>query len=309
MKPININDQCPCRSGNTIKECHCLQPNLTLIPPDLSTLPKLPKTGYVNPKCYAGFFQDCSKQISGEHYVSRSILEEIQNENGKGVLTSGMRWMEPNSVQQYSVSNLRAKVLCERHNSVLSGLDMVGLIFFRQLRDFQHTFNNVNRDKSREFCLFNGHDIERWMLKLLCGVIASKNHSKQRKDLDTSIPEAWLRILYGFEYFRERLGMYYVGQFPTSGVGYNICWNTTEDQIIGIYIVINNMGFFLAVANPDEHNVKLVHPKMDYRLGGFSFIAELTQKERDKDRKTILIGWRLQHTDKLSNIVIRPTKN
>lgn len=309
MKQMIETDLCPCRSGKTIESCHCLQANGEFVPLDVSTSPPLPQTRYAHPKCYAGIFQDCSDKISGEHFVSGNILKELCS-NG-GVLTSGMRWMDLGERKIFPVSSLQSNILCTRHNSVLSGLDTVGGRFFCQVRDFQNSFNDKTSKKSMETSLFNGHDVERWMLKVLCGLVASKNHSPKMKTLNTIVPEDWLRVLYGLEYFTDGLGMYYVVQKgeprpATTGISSNVVWDVTQSHVLGVHIGVNNMDFFLAVKNPGEYNFTPMFPEMDYRLAGVSFTEKSERKKIDKNRKFIMLGWRHPHNPRARNIIVNP---
>ena len=309
MKQMIETDLCPCRSGKTIELCHCLQTNGDLIPLDVSTSPPLPQTGYAHPKCYAGIFQDCSHKISGEHFVSESILKELCS-NG-GVRTSGMRWMDQGESKIFSVNSLQSNVLCTRHNSVLSGVDTVGWGFFCHIRDFQNAFNDKTSEKLMETSLFNGHDVERWMLKVLCGLVASKNHSQKIKTLNTLVPEDWLRVLYGLEYFTDGFGIYYVvkkgdPRSATTGISINVVWDISQTHLLGLQIGVNNMNFFLAVKHPGEYNMKTLFPEMDYRLAGFSFTEKSGRKKKDKNRKFIMLGWRLPHNTKARNIIVDP---
>ena len=309
IKPIELDDFCPCESGKVVRDCQCLQPDRSLVPKDVSTWPKGPRTGYAHPNCYASVFRDCCEKISGEHHVTRAILEELVL--GGGIQVAGTRWITSGEHKSLPVKALQSNVLCKRHNSALSNLDKVGLKFFKTLRSIHRNYRQPDRDKQRRLYLFNGHDIERWMLKLLCGAIASKNHSTNIPidTLQTEVPEKWLRVLYGFDYLKNDLGLYYVdldgeARQTLQGVAYNVVWDGTFTEILGVYISVNSMGFFLALASPKEHNLSSLLPELHHRLGGLSFVGPDTRRNEDKDRHTIKLGWRLQQTVKGKNIVI-----
>ncbi|MCZ6652322.1 MAG: hypothetical protein O7D91_04765 [Planctomycetota bacterium] len=55
--------------------------------------------------------------------------------------------------------------------------------------------------------LFSGHDLERWLLKILCGITCSKNLTLDA-EVDLSIPKYWLDILFGNAGFPAEQGLY-----------------------------------------------------------------------------------------------------
>lgn len=309
---MELDDYCPCGSNKIVRECQCLQPDRSLVPKDVPTWPKTPQTGFANLKCYASVFNDCCVKTTGEHYISKAILEEIAFSGA--VQVSGTRFVKKGEWKSFSVKSLQSNILCQRHNSVLSELDTVGWRFFTRLRSIHDNYRDQNRDKQRKLYLFNGHDIERWMLKLLCGAIASKNHSTgiEKQMLNTKVPEEWLRVVYGLDYLKDDFGLYYVdldGQprLTLQGIAYNVVWDDAFVNILGIYISVNNMGFFLALASPKDCNLSRLLPELHYRLDGLSFVGPNTRRNDDVDRQTIMLGWRGRHTPKGKNIVIGST--
>jgi hypothetical protein len=59
--------------------------------------------------------------------------------------------------------------------------------------------------------LFNGHDIERWLLKILCG-LAFSGSLKLDRSVNLTIPRVWLEILYGYCDFPGEWGIYICNQ-------------------------------------------------------------------------------------------------
>jgi hypothetical protein len=131
---------------------------------------------------------DCSERISREHYISENVLYQL----GKTFLvtTPELRFDR----KELAPKALAAKILCQRHNEALSGLDAVAGHFFRALRaaeDRVCTSGGVEQ--------FNGPDIERWLLKMLCGYLTLT------KD---PIPEAWTRILFCYNDIVDPCGLH-----------------------------------------------------------------------------------------------------
>ena len=162
---MNPRPLCPCGSGKQVNKC-CLPSfrgywrtgcDITLSPP---------QTNYAHPKCFLAVTRDCSGKISKEHYVSESVLEQIDYMIG----VEGLPGIPPGEQRRISTPNLAASVLCTRHNSALSPLDSTGANFFRAVKNM----SSSNYDGGEKVLAFNGRDIERWMLKTMYGMLASK---------------------------------------------------------------------------------------------------------------------------------------
>jgi hypothetical protein len=114
----------------------------------------------------------CDGVISGEHLISKSIIEFIKDDGEFAV--SGVPWLEEGESRYLSPKNLTANCLCTRHNSALSLLDSAALKFFKALR-----LCWVN-DSAPLHYLVSGHDLERWLLKSLKALAVSGNLAKGR---------------------------------------------------------------------------------------------------------------------------------
>jgi len=96
------------------------------------------------------------------------------------------------------IDSLASKVLCRRHNSDLSPLDHVGHDFLQAL----HTIfcAGVSDDEFRhEVFHVDGSKLELWLLKVLCGILAS-----QKRD----VPSIWVKTLFEKQMFAEDSGVY-----------------------------------------------------------------------------------------------------
>jgi hypothetical protein len=118
------------------------------------------------------------------------------------VEVSGLGNKGPDEFLSVPIAGFKSKVLCERHNSALSPLDAIGHRFFKSFR----TLNAELRDKLKKprnrGYLFNGHDIERYILKILCGDgFANKMQGAEGRIRDWRPSPQWIRILYGLEPF------------------------------------------------------------------------------------------------------------
>jgi hypothetical protein len=188
---------CPCGSGFSANGCCLTQTGFRKVP--ATVLPPSPTTGLGCRGCYADRLSDCGPKLSREHYISESLLH-VLNTNA-GLRVSGLNWQDGQEMT-LPPSALAARILCDRHNSALSPLDAIAVRLF-------HAFTEVAVAGSgrRELILFCGHDIERWLLKTLCGLAYSGNLGVD-SGIDISIPDWWLAILFGQANFADGQGLY-----------------------------------------------------------------------------------------------------
>ena len=129
--------------------------------------PPQPLTGHAQPKCYMRSTNNCSTKISGEHYISGTILAEFGN-----LRTSGLPWFGPGETR-VGINSLTSNILCTRQNSALSPLDIEGKRMLAAIRD---GINHVGRKSLSTRTLFrivSGEAFELWGLKTLMGLLTA----------------------------------------------------------------------------------------------------------------------------------------
>ncbi len=149
--------------------------------------------------CYASCLADCNTRLSREHYISESLLHCLNCDNDLRV--NGFSWMGADE-KHLPPNALTAKILCERHNSALSPLDSIAARLFQAFDE-----EGASGSGRQLLYLFSGHDLERWLLKVLCGMAYSRNLPRG-VDCDTTIPRQWLEILFGYDDFSNEQGLY-----------------------------------------------------------------------------------------------------
>ena len=104
---------CPCGSRQPARRCHCAE--------DLSWIAQRPpalltdaRTGYAKPGCYGRASNDCSEDLTLEHYISDDLLESIAWD-GKVVMVRGAAWLPSNTGTPVGVNSLSSRMLCGRH--------------------------------------------------------------------------------------------------------------------------------------------------------------------------------------------------
>jgi hypothetical protein len=266
-KTVDANNSlCTCGSGKPIINC-CVTARANTTPP-------LPKTGFANPECYARQLQDCDKKIAGEHFISETVLKTIIIP-GKQLFIMGPSWLKNEIKRNVSSNSIKAKVLCERHNNALGDLDNLGKKYFEYIMNI-----NVNS----EIMMINGDDIERWMLKALCGYLASGWSPNINKLWQPTIQ--WLNILFGSEELPSGSGFYILkGQDIVSDyhqLAMNALESDQNNEFNGIFFSIAGFQFMFFMGEPSkEISSRTVKAglKMVYKPECLVIIDEIKQRE------------------------------
>jgi hypothetical protein len=163
------------------------------------------KSGLAQPKCYAGELADCGPEMSREHYMTESVLQGIAG-SGTTIEVSGLPWLSGTASQTLPTASLKAWVLCEKHNNALAELDAES----SNLRKFMDQIHAHFNDGQDEEFLVDGDWLERWMLKTVCGHIASGNMvNQQGESIDGwKPPLQWLEIIFQRQPFPTGCGLY-----------------------------------------------------------------------------------------------------
>jgi hypothetical protein len=93
----------------------------TNAPTPATIVPPGAVSGHAHPRCFASVDNNCSNRISREHFISQTLLRQIELNNTAKI--AGLRWQQPQSFNIFPLSGLASNILCERHNSALSPLD------------------------------------------------------------------------------------------------------------------------------------------------------------------------------------------
>lgn len=152
---------CGCESGRQWMGCHMEGGSIKSKPKNIN--PKPPVSGKSISKCHFAFTNNCGRKISREHVLSRAVLNEIST-TGKVTLDDGLT--------QRTVSldsdTLITKSLCGRHNEGFGAIDQEAGRLIRAVRKAHEGLSNwgLTGPEQKHF-LFDGFDIERWLLKTM----------------------------------------------------------------------------------------------------------------------------------------------
>lgn len=166
---------------------------------------------FSHPRCYAASRGDCSTKISGEHAISANMLEQFGSD---GMIDlGGLAFLDGDERRQFPIATLGSNVLCVTHNSALSPLDSAGGDVVRHFVGVHKTLRTIKRRRPIADAVFDGVQFERWLLKCLCGLVASGlAESRASTNRSWRPPEQWLRILFGEEAFPDGWGLYMLGR-------------------------------------------------------------------------------------------------
>lgn len=219
----------------------------------------LAHTGQSVKKCYAGQLLSCEGSLTREHYISKNILEKIGN-----LSADGIPWLKSTALKTISSDALTSKCLCEKHNNYLSPLDnLAGKLFEYFLR-----FSELNPTK----IIIPGLLFERWILKLILGLVATKQVKIDDKEVKISdLDDIWLKVLFGLESMPDGCGLYAFyekgTQIKPSQI-LKISLNILKNKLSGVTISFASFDFYFTLV-PKHKAFKETSPKYDqiiYRL-------------------------------------------
>jgi hypothetical protein len=256
---------------------------------NLSTL-----SGYQHPRCFARSLGNCSTTISGEHFISKSILDFLYPDNT--MFLSGPKWLNGQDNKKIPISSFTANVLCKTHNSALSDLDA-------QMSKFVRFIYTIDEGQFESISI-NGYDIERWMLKTLCGFIVSGAGHKKYKGWTP--PQSWLQILFSSSKVETGMGFYFLSsmsrrQERNNQIGFVPIKANDQGAITGLGFVIT-AHLFLFLMEPLSQEIKAGLP--DYEP---IYRPRIIEMNYVNSRKTIDFGW---NTEDIVHIdIIHKIKN
>jgi hypothetical protein len=213
--------------------------------------PPLPRTGYAHPKCYARQLLDCSAKISLEHVISNDVLQELKHD-GKvkiaNVRPRAWKVAERNSFALRGPKELRAPILCVRHNNALWAVDSAAGRLNRVLARFDTEMRAPA--VAEEIVLFSGADIERWILKTAVG-LAVAGQIPHQIDIETAVP-----MLFGESDFAPMRGLYFsttAGErvYHSGSVGFDPLTDPRTNTIVAFRAIVRGFTFTLMLGRPD----------------------------------------------------------
>jgi hypothetical protein len=174
------DEPCPCGIGRAYAQC-CLGIDGRVYKLPSGRRPPGSQTGVAHARCYMRWSQDCDQQISGEHFISASVLTHL---GGPKVKVNGAPWLAADETKILPIRSLTGDILCKRHNEALSPLDAMAGKFFSALKLIHDDIlNRKTLSKRWKWFLFSGEELELWLLKTAIGLFHSGNVAKEKRKL------------------------------------------------------------------------------------------------------------------------------
>jgi hypothetical protein len=204
------------------------------------------RTGKRVNRCYAASLGDCDGVLSREHYVSDCVLRSV----AESPVLEGIR----GAGRIEGASNMVARVLCERHNNMLSPLDVLARRFTEVVRGSFPGMPRSTFTPGNQTFLFHAGDVSRVLLKSLCatesaGALGGATPSPR----GWTPPESWLNILFDDGPWPAGWGLYVpVLRGGDAEHAERITFSRRVDQegrIVGAEYVVGGLPFILLMAD------------------------------------------------------------
>jgi hypothetical protein len=171
--------------------------------------------------------------------------------HNKTVKLTGLSWIENETFDLLARKSLVSNILCTDHNSALSDFDNEAGKFFRCIKDFDGDFNNPNPKKEK--LILNGQFIEKWMLKIVCGLIAAKQILLNGDRVNPSMKDIYIDVLFNNATWPDQWGLYF--KMPDNNQLHkydcvSIMPRTANNEVKAAEFLINNFKFNLVLGKP-----------------------------------------------------------
>lgn len=230
--------------------------------------------------------------------MSNTVLQAMVNDADDGLVqVSGPPWTDGKEFKGVGAGALVARILCTFHNSCLSALDAEACQLWTAIREMTRPDAAAGQR-----VLLNGHDIERWIFKFLCGQLVSgvsrcPDGSKVTGDW---FPDQQLEMIADHRSWQTRTGcgLYYMStrqrlaHLPS--IGFRPIVSEANRAVLGARIGICGLDFLL-VASPHLDRTYPAGFVRKYRPAGFRFTSE-------RGRSELLFSWNDRGTHRMVTI-------
>jgi hypothetical protein len=192
--------------------------------------------------CFLEGYGPCDGKISREHYISENLLRAMSSTGSINI--GGLPWQPDRQLQSIGISSLQSKILCERHNSGLTDLDQVAGRLYSTLDAADKKWPAMRRHSR-----FEGRLLERWLLKIICGLVAGPGIG------NGEIPEKWKPLLLG-DVWPDRWGLYVPALLGVRVLAQELSIETTVHPetrvILAAKFSIAGVVLWLLLGRPDD---------------------------------------------------------
>ena len=212
-------------------------------------------------KCYASALGDCSDKQSKEHYTSKGLFtSEVITIAGQNFLNGQHK--------ELPLKALGLKILCKRHNEILSTLDNVGIDFFRSIsKAHQHQLEIAKLSRGnlwgKKTFSINAVALEQWMVKMAVGVLFENPNGFWHTGNLPSItpPVEIIEAIFGLDRLKYPMGLYSINakgdiNKDEERVDIQTLSHSETGGYVGCMINLRNVHFLMWLSNEklDESN-------------------------------------------------------
>jgi hypothetical protein len=177
-------------------------------------------------RCWASCLGNCSDKISGEHLISAGLFTQ------DSIRVKGLAWCR-DDFKTVGLASLVRNVLCARHNSLLSEVDVGAIQLSKAILESESLSQSRNAMTPGHWdattYAVNGLAFERWCLKTLITIAfgGSAPIGNTTDKLGEPSPEL-VQLAFGLRHFEmPRAGLYWLGDVGgTPDVGEGVVVST-----------------------------------------------------------------------------------
>ena len=203
---------CGCGSGRTFKQCHLVDNRIVIAPKDIQ--PPGRRTVVAEPGCLFHKKHNCTRKLSRDHIISAGVLRELVR--GAPDQRIHVQGFERSFAANIESDSLQTKYLCARHNNALSPIDSEVARFIRTVKTIEQDLFSGNPSPQRLY-LFSGYDIERWLLKTMCGFFFA--NTSELTPRTHALPDYLVDLFYSSKWPAAGWGLYFAGQIAPEQPG------------------------------------------------------------------------------------------
>jgi hypothetical protein len=139
--------------------------------------------------------------------------------------------------------------------------------------------------------LFCGEDLEQWMLKTVCSMVAGRQTARGGTALNAEISTKWVSILSGDEDWPPAWGLYValpVGpMYHSSSYSFMPLTRSDTAQVVAAQLILNGLAFYLMLGRPDDPTAWGVYrPRtLIFEQGGVEKFVEISWVDDIYDRQ------------------------
>jgi hypothetical protein len=223
---------------------------------ELSMSPEHPARSHAINDCWARCLGECSDKMSKEHIVTEAVLPE-------SILVRGLHWCAGQPVE-IGKANFTRKILCTKHNSMLSAQADQGAIAMvkafhqgAELESFRKQYKRTQWTR-RQFKV-PGRKLESWFLKTLINVVYGQSITIGENGDEPGVPPRDLvEIAFGLRRFSDPAGLYTVAIIgdgtPNDGSAEIITLGKRKDNVNGAIFHFGGLTNLLYLDNDNRPN-------------------------------------------------------